>query len=221
MLKEIILTSLEGEEMKRFLSAERWAADWSLANQKLTHYSFCLPFFIFRPLSSCKCATSTLCARKRLARQRFHFYYSFGMKLHPRVLGADRGNFTAAVGKCKRVETPQMGCRWRCSAGRNCSSGDERMSLNISVTDGGRNHENFSSPWWNTCQSGAASERDVGCNYEVWVNITVIIWLWLSSFCRGSARKQMLYQRFHFQDLHRPPQWDAHKNKHLFALQVF
>lgn len=34
----------------------------------------------------------------------FHFYYSFAMKLHPRVLGADRGNFTAAVGGCERAE---------------------------------------------------------------------------------------------------------------------
>lgn len=41
---------------------------------------------------------------------------------------------------------PKMECRWRCNTGRKRASLDERMSLNIPVTDGGRKHKKFPSP---------------------------------------------------------------------------
>lgn len=196
--------------MKWFLSAKSCRLD--VVSQNLPQHSFCSGCFIFRPLSSCKCATSTLWVSGRgRPGGTFHFYYSFGMKLHPRALGADRGNFTEDASVRKPTK---MGCRWRCSAGKNCSSGEERMSWNITVTDGGRSHENFPSSWWNTCRSSAAAEQDAGCNYAVRVNITAIIWLWLSSLCRRFCQRTDVLLTFPFSaSVHHPPQWDASRNQ--------
>lgn len=212
--------------MKRLLSAKSWAADWSVVNQKLTQHSSCSGFFIFRPLSSCKCATSTLCVSGRgWPGGAFHFYYSFGMKLHPRVLGADRENFTAAVGGCECAETPPNGMQMKMQRRQELFCGDERMSWNITVTDGGRHHENFPSPWWNTCRSGAAAEQDAGCNYAVWVNITVIIWLWLSSLCRRYCQGTDVLLTFLLPASDTcvllPSETHAETNAPLLALQVF
>lgn len=72
------------------------------------------------------------------------------MKLHPRVFGADRGNFTAA-GKAGDTPTvpdpPPHPPKWNAD-GDAAQAGTllAWMSLNIPVTDGGRKHKKFLPP---------------------------------------------------------------------------
>lgn len=73
------------------------------------------------------------------------------MKLHPRVLGADRGNFTAAVGGCEHANRAQLPPPQPSPTPKWNADGDAAqagsvlawMSLNLPVTDGGRKHKKF------------------------------------------------------------------------------